>query len=729
MEKIVRLQITGMTCAACSARIEKGLSKMDGVSSAAVNLALSNAEVCFDADGVKEKDLVERIEKLGYGAEVVREEDRDRERELREKEERSLRRTLVASLVLSSPLLVAMGLMAAGAHIPLFHDPVFQIAFATPVQFIVGRRFYVQAWKGLRSLSPGMDLLVALGTSAAYFYSVYNGFVAPALGGSAGDLYFETSAVLITLILFGKYLEAGARGKTSQAIRELLALRPRTALVVRDGAEVALPVEEVVPGDVFIVRPGEQFAADGTVLTGSSAADESMLTGESMPVDKLPGDAVSAGTVNALGTLTCRADRVGRDTYLAGIVRMVEQAQSSRPPVQRYADRIAAVFVPAVLAVAAVTFIVRLALGTGAEQAVMGAVAVLVIACPCALGLATPTAVIVGTGVGARRGILFRNGEALEALGKVRVVVLDKTGTVTEGRMEVSDIVPLPPGTEEGLLSLAATAELRSEHPLAAAVVRAARARQIEPAEPGEFLSEPGRGVRARLGGALVLAGTRAFIESEGVDPSGIDPAPYESDGKTVVYCAVNGKLAGMLALADAVRSTSPRAVELLRGLGLELVMITGDNARAAARVARDVGVERVIAGVLPEGKAGEIARIGREEGEVAMAGDGINDAPALAAASVGVAMASGTHAAVEAAGVTLARADLVDIAGAVVVSRKTMAKIRQNFFWAFVYNTVGIPLAAAGMLNPLIAGAAMALSSVSVVTNSLLLRRTKLPR
>lgn len=722
----VTLEISGMSCAACAARIEKKLNRVDGVNSAAVNLSTEKATVAFDRSKVRPSELVEAVKSLGYGAEQQKEAAPDREREAREKEIGSLKRTLIASVVLTSPLLAAMLLSLFGADVPLLHNQYFQLAVATPVQFIIGRRFYRNAFFALRSGGADMDVLIAMGTSAAYFYSLYNVFFETAKAGGMKDLYFEASAVVITLILLGKYLEAVAKGRTSEAIRKLAGLQARTARVVRDGQETDIPVEEVEAGDVVVVRPGEKIPVDGKILEGGSSVDESMLTGESMPVEKKPGDLCVGATINQYGTFRFEATGVGRDTVLAQIIRMVEDAQGTKAPIQKIADKVAGVFVPAVIGIAAVTFLGWLFAAGDVTRAVVNAVSVLVIACPCSLGLATPTAIMVGTGRGAENGILIKGGESLEAACTVDAVVFDKTGTVTKGRPEVTDVLPLGRMTPEEALRLAAEAEKKSEHPLGAAIYESAKRKLGSVRDPESFEAIPGRGVKAETDGKTVLLGTRRLMSERGVDCSAAEKAmeEMERDGKTAMLMAVDGRAEMLFAVADTIKQTSAEAIRELQSMGIEVYMITGDNRRTAEAIARKAGIAHVLAEVLPENKAQEVQKLKQAGKKVAMVGDGINDAPALATADIGMAVGTGTDVAIEAADITLLRGDLRTVPAAVRLSRRTMRKIRQNLFWAFFYNSVGIPFAALGFLNPMIAGAAMAFSSVSVVTNSLSLKR-----
>ncbi|MBN2551927.1 MAG: copper-translocating P-type ATPase, partial [Spirochaetales bacterium] len=631
------------------------------------------------------------------------------------------------SAALSFPLLVAM---AAGLlrieGLMFLHSPVLQLILATPVQFVIGYRFYRNAFKSIRSASPGMDVLVALGTSAAYFYSIYNGFFRALPEGSSPALYFEASAIIITLVLLGKLLEASAKGRTSEAIKRLIGLQPQTARVLRGGEELDLPVAELKAGEIILVRPGERIPVDGEIIDGSSAVDESMITGESIPVEKTAGDGVVGATINTYGAFTFRATRIGKDTLLAQIIRVVEEAQGSKAPIQRLADRVAGIFVPAVLAVAAVTFLLWLLVAGNPTMGLVSAVAVLVIACPCAMGLATPTAIMVGTGKGAENGILIRSAESLELAYKLDAVVLDKTGTITMGEPVLTDVVSLDGWSRRELMRLAGAAERHSEHPLGVAVVEAARRELEEIGEPREFQATPGKGIRAVVDGHTVRVGTRSYLIDSDIQVEAAEQRirDLEAEGKTVMLLSVDQTVQGLLAVADRVKESSRRAVDRLKRMGLEVFMITGDNRRSAAAIGAEVGVDHILAEVLPEAKAQEIRRIRAQGKTVAMVGDGINDAPALASADIGIAMGTGADIAMEAADITLMNGELMNVAAAISLSKRTMRKIKQNLFWAFFYNTIGIPIAALGLLNPIIAGAAMAFSSVSVVSNSLSLKR-----
>lgn len=723
----VELRIEGMSCAACSARVEKSLKRMLGVKRAGVNLATEIATIEYFPAQIGVKELIQAVQDTGYDAESwTRDVATTGADELKGR-----RRMLIFAASFSLPFVVMMIAELLGLMVPhwLMSPPV-QLLLATPVQFIAGFTFYRGAYFALKSGTANMDVLVSLGTSAAYFYSLMASIFTP-----HASLYFEASAVLITLVLLGKYLETVAKGRTSEAIKKLMELKPRTARVIREGQEVDIPTEQVVVGDLVLVRPGERIPVDGRVTDGYSAVDESMLTGESVPVDKQSGDLVAGATVNKFGVLRVEATRVGRDTMLAQIVRVVEEAQGSKAPIQRLADVVAGYFVPVVLIIAALTFgywywVIE---DVSLARALINAIAVLVIACPCAMGLATPTSIMVGTGRGAENGVLIRGGEHLERTHKVDTVVLDKTGTITRGEPVLIDVVAVSPfrGQESVILRWAGQVERMSEHPIAQAIVNGAgeRLRDLQPAAPEEFTAIPGKGIYARLENRTILIGNRRLLQDYQVDIRFVQGVldEMEQSGKTAVLIAVDGQAAAVLGVADTVKAHSREAIQELKESGLEVWMITGDNRRTAEAIARQVGIENVLAEVLPEDKAREVKRL-RDQGRVvAMVGDGINDAPALATADVGIAVGTGTDVAMEAADITLVGGDLRAIVTAIRLSRATMRNIRQNLFWAFIYNIIGIPLAAAGFLNPIIAGAAMALSSVSVVSNALRLKRVRL--
>ncbi|MDD3927270.1 MAG: heavy metal translocating P-type ATPase [bacterium] len=743
----MEMELEGIHCASCVARIEKLLTDVDGVVSASVNLATARATVVYYPEIVSPGELADAVESLGYSvilpsAEVSPEEIRpDREQEARRREIAGLRRDFIVALIFTVPIFLGSFSMFIPGLPAVMRDPYLLWVLATPVQFRSGHRFYKGAWGSLRHGIADMNTLIAVGSSAAYIYSVLlvlaPGFFRAAAGVSP-TLYFDTSSVIITLILLGRLLEAGARGRTSDAIRRLIGLQPRTARVMRDGQEREIMVAEVVPGDIVTVRPGERIPVDGTVIEGASAVDQSMLTGESIPVEVSPGSEVTGATINRTGGFKFRAIRVGRETVLAGIIRLVEQAQGSKAPVQRLADRVAAYFVPVVIGIAILTFILWYIFGPqpSFNFALLNFIAVLIIACPCALGLATPTAIMVGTGAGAERGILIRGAEALEGAEKLDTVVLDKTGTLTKGEPQVTDVIAAD-GDEAKLLAMAAAAESGSEHPLGEAVVREASAQGLILPPVRDFEAVPGKGVEALVADCKVLIGTRLLLRERDFKlPEEADERirELELQGKTVIIVVADGRWSGLIAVADILKEGAAAAVRRLESMGLEVAMITGDNRRTAEAIASQAGIRRVLAEVLPAGKADAVARLQDEGHKVAMVGDGINDAPALARADVGIAIGTGTDVALEASDITLIGEGLEGIAGAVELSRATMRIIRQNLFWAFFYNVILIPLAAGALypffgllLDPMLAAAAMAASSVTVVSNSLRLRRRQL--
>ncbi|MFJ7969911.1 heavy metal translocating P-type ATPase [Psychrobacillus sp. NPDC096389] len=726
--------ITGMTCAACSTRIEKGLNKMQGVALANVNLALEKATIEFNPSEVTIADIIAKVEKLGYGAHQKQGEKQQVDH--REKAIKDQKRKFIISAILSLPLLwtmVAHFSFTSFLYVPDFlMNPWIQLILATPVQFIIGKQFYVGAYKSLRNGSANMDVLVVMGTSAAYFYSVYQAIITVGTNHSP-HLYFETSAVLITLIVLGKLFEAKAKGRSSEAIKKLMGLQAKTAIVLRDGIEKEIPLEEVVIGDTILVKPGEKIPVDGEVLEGRSAVDESMLTGESLPVDKKGGDVLYGSTINKNGFIKMKATKVGRDTALAQIIKVVEDAQGSKAPIQRMADQVSGIFVPIVIGIAILTFLVWIIWVQPGEftPALEVLIAVLVIACPCALGLATPTSIMAGSGRAAEFGILFKGGEHLEQTQSIDTVVVDKTGTVTHGKPVLTDVLVVDDQDEEKFLSLIGAAEKQSEHPLAQAIVQGIGEKGIELGDVQFFEAIPGYGVQATVSGQGVVIGTRKLMKQYGIDISAVLPVmeKLESDGKTAMLAGINGQYAGLVAVADTIKDTSAQAIRRLQEMGIKVIMMTGDNQRAAQAIGKEVGVDAVIAEVLPEGKAEEVKKLQAAGRKVAMVGDGINDAPALATANIGMAIGTGTDVAMEAADVTLIRGDLNSIADAIIMSRKTMRNIKQNLFWAFGYNTLGIPIAAIGLLAPWVAGAAMAFSSVSVVLNALRLQRVKLEK
>jgi Cu+-exporting ATPase len=732
----VELPIRGMADANDARAIERILHRIPGVLEAAVNLATESARVTMIVGVASIRDLIRAVREAGYevaeAAGALEGTGEDAEQAAREAEMARHRRRLLWGAIFTLPTFwlsmqfdLLHGIMPGMAR-PISLDVVL-LLLSTPVQLGVGRDFYRGAYRALRMGTANMDVLVALGTSAAYFYSLAV-TVALLLGSAALGryTYFETAAVIITLIVLGKYLEARAKGRASEAIRALMALRPERARVLRDGQEIEIPAAEVRVGDLLLVRPGERIPADGIVLEGRSTVDESMMTGESIPVEKKPGDRVLGGTVNTYGLLKIEATRVGRDTVLAGIIRLVREAQGSKAPIQRLADQVSAVFVPTVIAIAALAFLGWLLIGgAGFTWAMVNAIAVLVVACPCAMGLATPTAIMVGTGRGATMGILFRNAQALEQLGKITRIALDKTGTLTRGRPMVTRVIPGPGWTVEEVLRLAASVEQGSEHPLAQAVVEAARSQGLPLEKLVGFSALPGRGVLAHLNGRTIRVGQIAWLQAEGVSLNGLEGAvrTLQAQGQTTMLVARDGEAVGVIVLADALKPEAAEAVFALHRMGVRTVMVTGDNQRTAEAIARQAGIDRVFAEVLPGDKAEIVRRLQAEGHRVAMVGDGINDAPALAQADVGIAMGTGTAVAMETADVTLMRGDLRLLPQAVRLSRATMRTIRQNLFWAFFYNVILIPVAALGLLHPMMAAGAMAFSSIFVVTNSLRLR------
>ncbi len=723
--KKAELKLVGMTCAACAARIEKKLNSLDGVYNAGVNFAVERASFEFNPDLITLKEIEKAVKDLGYEAFTVGDEAVDREKEARENEMAFQRRRLILSSILSTPLLLFMIFEWIGIHLPISMRTMHYASFvlSTPVQFYVGWQFYTGAYKALKNGSANMDVLIALGTSSAYFYSI------ALLIQHSKFSYFEVSAVLITLVILGKNLEARAKGRTSEAIKKLMGLQAKTARVIRGGIETDIPIEEVESGDIVLVRPGEKIPVDGVVEEGTSAVDESMLTGESIPVDKKPGDSVIGATINKNGALKFKATKVGRETALAQIIRLVEEAQGSKAPIQRIADKVSSFFVPAVVALAIVTGLVWYFTSLDFTRALVGFVSVLVIACPCALGLATPTAIMVGTGKGAENGILIKGGEHLEKAHKLTALVLDKTGTITKGEPEVTDIIAKEGFSETEVLAIAGAAERNSEHPLAQAIVKKAAEDKATAENVTGFEAIPGHGIRAKVGQREILLGNLKLMTENGIKTEGFrkQVEDLESKGKTVMHLAADGKMAGIIAVADTVKEHSAEAIKQLKDMGIEVYMITGDNARTAKAIADQVGITNVLAEVLPEHKAEEVEKLRAKGHVVGMVGDGINDAPALATADVGMAIGTGTDVAMEAADITLMRGDLRSIVASIRLSRGTMNVIKQNLFWALIYNTIGIPLAAFGILSPVLAGGAMALSSVSVISNSLRLKRLKI--
>ncbi|PGH88992.1 copper-translocating P-type ATPase [Bacillus thuringiensis] len=726
--------VSGMTCAACANRVEKRLNKLDGVNKATVNFTLESATVDFNPDEVNVNEMKSAITKLGYKLEV-KPDDQDASTDHRLQEIERQKKKFIISFILSFPLLWAMVShfsFTSFIYLPdMLMNPWVQLALATPVQFIIGGQFYVGAYKALRNKSANMDVLVALGTSAAYFYSVYLSIQSIGSSEHMTDLYFETSAVLITLIILGKLFEAKAKGRSSEAIKKLMGLQAKTATVVRDGTEIKILIEEVVAGDIVYVKPGEKIPVDGEIVEGKSAIDESMLTGESIPVDKSIGDVVIGSTINKNGFLKVKATKVGRDTALAQIIKVVEEAQGSKAPIQRVADQISGIFVPVVVVIAIITFAVWMIFVTPGDfgGALEKMIAVLVIACPCALGLATPTSIMAGSGRSAEYGILFKGGEHLEATHRLDTVILDKTGTVTNGKPVLTDIIVADGFHEEEILRLVGAAEKNSEHPLAEAIVEGIKEKKIDIPSSETFEAIPGFGIESVVEGKQLLIGTRRLMKKFNIDIEEVSKSmeELEREGKTAMLIAIDKEYAGIVAVADTVKDTSKAAIARLKKMGLDVVMITGDNTQTAQAIAKQVGIDHVIAEVLPEGKAEEVKKLQANGKKVAMVGDGINDAPALATANIGMAIGTGTDVAMEAADITLIRGDLNSIADAIFMSKMTIRNIKQNLFWALAYNALGIPIAALGFLAPWVAGAAMAFSSVSVVLNALRLQRVKL--
>lgn len=770
--KQVTIPIEGMSCAACASRIEKVLSQLNGVTMASVNLATEKATVTYEPEKIRLSEIKQAIAQAGYKAlEIEGRQAIDEDRQRKEQEIKKLKSSFFVSALFSLPLLyLAMGPMfpwlnwpvPPGLHpmeFPLRHALV-QLALVIPV-LIAGARFYTSGFKAIRQGSPNMDSLIAMGTAAAVFYSLYS--IYKITDGSLGhveNLYFETAGVIITLILLGKTLEAISIGRTSEAIKKLIELTPKTALVIQNGQEIAIPVEEVEVGDLLLVKPGERIPVDGVVLDGYTSVDESMLTGESIPVEKKAGDQVIGATMNKYGAITLQATKVGSETALAQIIKLVEEAQGSKAPIAKMADIVSGYFVPIVFYVALLSALAWYLAGKSLVFALTIFISVLVIACPCALGLATPTAIMVGTGKGAEYGILFKSGEVLESTHKIDTIVFDKTGTITEGIPEVTDLLTAAEILAKNdqlekeqsarqygnagmqwdehrtwLLQYAASAEKDSEHPLGEAIVKAAQKAKLELFKPEQFEALPGKGIATVVNGTEVLLGNRQLLQERGIDPGPLENTAdhLASEGKTPMYLAVEGKIAGLIAVADVVKASSAQAIAQLQKMGIEVVMMTGDNTQTAQSIAQQVRITRVLAEILPEHKAEEIKKLQAEGRNVAMVGDGINDAPALAQANIGIAIGSGTDVAIESADIVLMRSDLQDVPTAIKLSRSTIRNIKQNLFWAFGYNIAGIPLAAGllylfggPLLNPIFSAAAMSLSSISVVTNALRLKSFK---
>ena len=742
------LKIEGMTCAACAKAVERATTKLNGVIESNVNFATEKLNISYDSSIVRVSDIKNAIEKAGYKALEEETTTVDKDKERKEKEIKLLWKKFIVSATFTIPLLIiTMGHMFGeplGFKLPEIIDPmhnprnfgVIQLILVMPVM-IAGHKFFTVGFKSLLRRSPNMDTLIAIGTSAAFLYGIFA--IVQIFGGNidyAYDLYFEAAGVIITLILLGKYLEAVTKGKTSEAIKKLMGLAPKTATIIKDGKEIETPIDEVEVGDIIVVKPGEKMPVDGEVVEGNTSVDESMLTGESIPVEKNVGDKIIGASINKNGTIKYKATRVGKDTALAQIIKLVEDAQGSKAPIAKMADIISGYFVPVVISISIISALAWYFFGgeTGIFALTIF-ISVLVIACPCALGLATPTAIMVGTGKGAEYGVLIKSGVALETAHKIKTIVFDKTGTITEGKPKVTDIVVSNGITENNLLQLAASAEKGSEHPLGEAIVKDAEEKGLKILKLDFFKAIPGHGIEVKIDGKAILLGNRKLMIESNISLEDLEETSHRlaSEGKTPMYISIDDKIAGIIAVADTVKENSKRAIEKLHDMGIEVAMITGDNKRTAEAIAKQVGIDRILAEVLPQDKANEVKKLQAEGKKVAMVGDGINDAPALAQADIGIAIGSGTDVAMESADIVLMRSDLMDVPTAIQLSKKTILNIKQNLFWAFGYNTLGIPVAmgilyifGGPLLNPIIAAAAMSFSSVSVLLNALRLKRFK---